>query len=302
MSIPSSYIQSEKFDVFRLVMPIVYRRIDWPEELSRRKVPYIDDGEDKHRLNLFFPEGRDWPVVVFIHGGGWTSGDRNLEVGGEDVYGNIGRYFATNGIGCAVISYRLLTDVHWRGQFEDVASAVSWVQKSIGRFGGNGHDIFVVGHSAGAHLAARVALDRDLLTSAGGDPDAVQGVIAVSGAGFDFEDQETYQLGADFSYLAERFGMHSPQDVWMSEASVIQLVGELGPPFLFLYGGREEPGYRRQAELLMKALRRKGRDAEVVVVPGQTHKRMVLALSRDDQIVGPRCVNFVRSLSALRNG
>ena len=60
-----------------------------------------------HRLDLYLPAAKDWPIVVFVHGGNWDSGSKDHRAGGADVYANIGRFYASHGIGMAVINYRL---------------------------------------------------------------------------------------------------------------------------------------------------------------------------------------------------
>ncbi|MBT8399225.1 MAG: alpha/beta hydrolase, partial [Rhodothermia bacterium] len=207
--------------VLRFLKPIFYRHVHRPESTILRDVPYVSNGTERQHLDLYLPDSDvdDWPVLIFVHGGGWSAGDRKLLVAGEDVYGNIGRYYATEGFGCAVISYRLLPDVHWREQFSDVAKAVGWVQQNVGHHGGNAEQTILVGHSAGAHLCSRVALDKDLLAAAGGWSEYVRGVISASGAGFDMVDETTYQLGADLEYLRERFGQFETPADWQYEAS-----------------------------------------------------------------------------------
>src|SRR5439155_21038348 len=61
-------------------------------DLIHRDICYREGSADeKHRLDLFLPHGTNWPILIFIHGGGLTSGDKALRVSGADVYGNIGR-------------------------------------------------------------------------------------------------------------------------------------------------------------------------------------------------------------------
>ncbi len=296
MSVPSFNMDPERFDLTRFIKPFVYRPVERPSKTVYTDIAYTEQGhaDDKRRLNLFVPDSQGWPAAVFIHGGGWTSGDRGLEVAGEDVYGNIGRYFAARGIGCAVISYRLMPDVHWRLQFEDVAAAIHWVETNQRRYGGDGRGVFLVGHSAGAHLAARVALDWKRLPSTNGYASRIRGVVAVSGAGFDMADEETYRLGADFNYLRERFGRFGEEEVvWKREASAVPFIRERPPPFLILYGGREEAGYGRQADVLARALQNAGGSAAIHVARGQSHRSMVVALSRDHRAVGKKVVDFL---------
>src|SRR5438552_1583080 len=137
--------------VRRAGLAVLYKSVAWDEELVRRDMPYRDGSEDrKHRLDLFLPKGRGWPILIFIHGGGLSCGDKGLRVGDADVYGNIGRFYASQGIGVAVINYRLQPQVTWREQVEDVAHATAWVYSHLGEYGGNTSRLFIGGHSAGA--------------------------------------------------------------------------------------------------------------------------------------------------------
>src|SRR5688572_28395026 len=73
----------------RAVVSALYKPAFLPEEQILRDIPYRDGSLDpKHRLDLFLPQGENWPMMVFIHGGGLNSGDKALRVCGKDVYGN----------------------------------------------------------------------------------------------------------------------------------------------------------------------------------------------------------------------
>jgi len=289
----------------------VYVRADLPEARVLRDLPYVDGPEahpTKHRLDLFLPlaEGdraSGWPTVVFVHGGGWNEGDKGLTFGGEDVYGNVGRYLAQRGIGAAVVNYRLLPEVAWPAQVDDVARAVAWVHRHVGGYGGDPEALFLMGHSAGAQLAARVALDPDALGAVAVPAGAVCGVIPVSGAALDLTDRESFVLADNFDYYARRFGPRGapvPKEppaeplAWQRDASVLPFVGAEVPPFLILYAGGESRALQRQSRLLHEALQAAGAPSELVVVPGQSHTRIVPTLSRDGRTAGPAVVAFVR--------
>lgn len=254
-----------------------------------------DSALEKHRLDLFLPDSTvvGWPTVVFIHGGGWVEGDKDLSVGGADVYGNIGRFFARRGIGAATINYRLLPKVEWPVQIADVAEAVAWVQAHIADYGGRPDALFLMGHSAGAQLATRVALDETPLRDAGGDPSAICGVIPVSGAALDLVDERTYELDDDPGYYPRRFGTVPD---WKKAASPVSFIRPDAPPFLIIYAEGEGPSFHRQSNLLKTALEEAGVSTRLVIVPGESHERIVLALSRDDKTAGPAMLEFVRSL------
>jgi len=284
--------------VYYAGMPLVYDKAASDSVTEYADEVYFDgpDGaDDKTRLDLFFPDGEGWPLVVFAHGGGWTEGDKNLRVGGKDVYRNIGRYLAANGVGAAVINYRLIPGVHWRTQMTDVAHAAVYARRRAGEIGGNPARLFVAGHSAGAHLVSRIALDRQILEAAGSRDGIICGVIAVAGAGYDMEDQQTYLLGAEFGYLERRFGRVDGGESWPREASVVQFIDGDAPPFLVMHGDREYPSLVRQSDLLVERLEESGVPVDKLVVDGFNHTRMVLAMSRDDRMAGPAMVDFAKT-------
>ena len=280
--------------VQRAGMSVLYVKASLSEAQIARDIVYKSTSRlPKHRLDLFQPASKHWPVMVFVHGGSWTEGDKSLRVGGGDVYGNIGRFFASQGIGVAVINYRLQSEVTWRQQVSDVADAAAWVKNHIGYYGGDPSRIFLAGHSAGAHLASFVALNREVAVQH--DLPHIAGVICVSGAGLDMSDAETYRLGNRVSYYAERFAGAGGKPEWQREASPSTYAGKGAPPFLILYAAGESASLRRQARHFHDILDRKGVRNRLVAVPGESHTRIVLTLSRPDKTAGPAILEFIRS-------
>lgn len=281
-----------------LVMPFHYEKASIAPDRVIADLPYRSDAAadpHKHRLDLFLPEPTDAvasPVMVFVHGGGWTSGDRALRVGGRDVYRNIGRFYANRGIATAVVSYRLQFEFSWLDQVDDVARAVAWTQRNIERFGGDARALFLVGHSAGGYLAARVALDGKLAARVGMAD--VCGIASVSGAGFDLGDEETYALGAKREYYERRFRNGDPGDGWVREASPVSYVTRAAPPGLLLYAQDDWPALRRQANVLGSALAGVGVPQRVVEIPDEDHYTIAVALSRAGSSASEAVLQFVR--------
>ena len=248
--------------------------------------------DSKRQLDLYLPAGRDFPLVVFVHGGGWAWGDRTQSFGGADVYRNIGRFLAGRGIGTAVIGYRLVWPLDWQSQVGDVARAVAWVQAHATEYGGQPDRVFLMGHSAGAQLAARVATDPSWLEREHGRPEGICGVVAVSGAGYDLGDIETYRDGFDPLYFAERFGGSRLDGTWWRDASVLPWLDAGDPPFLVVSATGEAAGLRRQSTLFDAALRKASIPTTRVVVKGSSHERIILELSRADKTAGPAALAF----------
>ena len=277
---------------------LLYDRVDAPAARQLMDLAYREDeGSDpvKHRLDFFLPEdGEGWPVLIFVHGGGWTAGDKSLVAGGADVYSNIGRFYASQGIGTAVINYRLQPQVTWREQVEDVARAVAWVHANVEVHGGDPGSLFLMGHSAGAQLATFVALDRRPLEKLELSPDVLCAIVPVSGAGYDLADEETYELDAEFEWYENLFRAGDPGDAWLREASAITYVRPDAPPFLLVHVTNEWKSLQHQNRLLHMALSEAGADSRLLVVKGQGHNRMVLTLSRGHKTPVPEILEFIR--------
>jgi len=274
-----------------------------------RDLPYLEDGENqvpKHRLDLFLPATdatAPWPTILFVHGGGWTSGDKALRVGGADIYGNVGRFYAAHGLGVAVINYRLQPEVTWKEQVADVASATAWVHRNIARYGGAADQIFLVGHSAGAQLVTFVALNGALLQAQETSTAILCGTVPVSGAGYDLVDEETYRLGAQRDYNASRFQAGDPDGVWERQASSMTYLSDQPedvPPFLLPFSRREWPGLQYQNQLLHDALQNLGVESRLLPIKGQSHARMVLQLTDPKSPVARAALEFFASVPCPR--
>jgi arylformamidase len=265
---------------------LFYKEAPFPDAPVKYDVPYVEHSSlAKQRLDLFLPKGTNWPVFIFVHGGNWDAGDKGLRVGGADVYGNIGRFYAARGIGVAVINYRLQPTVNWREQVKDVRAATVWIYSHIADYGGNPDQIFLGGHSAGAQLACHATLLS---------PSIIRGVISVSGAGLDLADEKTYELGAKWPYYVARFGNDDPCEVWEREASPVTYITSNAPPFLILYAGGETRALQRQSQRLAEVLENAHVPNRLVEVLGQSHERMVLTLSRPDRTSAGAILDFIR--------
>ena len=286
--------------VYRVGIPFFYEEAELPPNQVLRDLAYRSDADAdpvKHELDLFLPAPsvERPPVLVFVHGGGWRTGDKSLAPGGHDVYGNIGRFFAGRGIATAVINYRLMPKFSLEDQIDDVAHAVAWVHAHAADYGADPDAIFLSGHSAGAHLAAWVTLDRAKLEAVGMPATAIRGLIAVSGAAYDVSDEKTYDLGTDLDYYEARF-RHGESDVdWKERSSPIRLVRADAPPSLVLYADGETEALKRQAKLFADALAGAGASTRLLAIPAGSHERIVLTLSRDDRVAAPEMLAFIRS-------
>lgn len=165
------------------------------------------------------------PVVVFFYGGSWQSGNKEL-------YQFVGAALARRGYVAVIPDYRLYPDVRYPQFLEDGARAVRWAKDNAARFGGDPDKIFLMGHSAGAYIAAMLALDSRWLEAVGISPDrGIAGLIGISGP-YDF-------LPLRQGTLRTIFGGNDPT------TQPISHISPGAPPALLLTGAKDglvDPG------------------------------------------------------------
>ena len=127
------------------------------------------------------------PVVIWVHGGGWRNGDKDNRSGS-----NLCQTWAKEGITMVNLNYRLTPDVVHPAHVQDVAAGIAWVHKNIAQYGGNPKQIFLLGHSAGAHLVALVATAPEFLRAHQLEPkDVLAGVMSIDTASYDLTQTNT---------------------------------------------------------------------------------------------------------------
>ena len=147
----------------------------------------------RHGLDVYVPVKSYGPVtvVVFFYGGGWTSGDKAT-------YRFLGRTLAADGVLVVIPDYRVYPAVGFPAFLQDAALAVSWAERNAARFGGDPRRLFLMGHSAGAYIAAMLALDPIWLRGVGIDQRRdLAGVIGIAGP-YDFLPLDSDTLKAIF--------------------------------------------------------------------------------------------------------
>lgn len=243
----------------------------------------------KHKLDLYAPpDAQRAPVLLFIHGGGWRMGDRQVRAG---LYGNVGIACARAGIVGVLISYRLSPGVQHPEHVRDVARALAWVQAHIADYGGDPQRVFVSGHSAGGHLAALVTLDTRYLKEVGLPPDFLKGAIPMSGV---------YNVSrlAVLRSIRERlvlpaFG-EDPQG-WR-DASPLHHVRADAPPFLLL-NAEQDWGLQAQTREFAAKLEAAGVPVETAVTPGTTHVTVIARVGQEGDVTTERLIRFIRRVT-----
>ncbi|HEY5080563.1 MAG TPA: alpha/beta hydrolase [Bauldia sp.] len=218
----------------------------------------------------------DAPLLVFFHGGSWHIGDKAA-------YGFVGEAFASAGITVAIPNYRLYPEVTFPDFVRDGAAAVACALAET-----HPRRLFIAGHSAGAHIAALLHLDRHYLDEAGVAPGAVAGAIGLSGP-------------YDFLPLRKERYRRVFREATREASQPIAFADGRAPPMLLLSGDRDRTVSPGNARRLAAAIVANGGEATVKIYPGVGHLGMVTALARilpyrkppvrDDMIAFMRAMN-----------
>lgn len=233
----------------------------------------------KGRLDLYLPRGcTRFPVIVSIHGGALTQGDKSSQE-------FVGRRFAAAGIATAVINYRLSPEVAHPVHVQDVAAAFAWVKRFIGEFSGRSDRVFVIGHSAGAYLAALLATDGRYLSAHRLTSSDIRGLVAVSGF-----------------FWVDRVAPERPKSVWGEnksvwlEASPSRHLGPTLPPTLLIYADGDERARRQQSIDMAYAARGAGSErVDLAEISERDHISIWNGLEAPGDEVAERIIAFVRA-------
>lgn len=239
--------------------------------------------DPRHRLDVYqpIPSPTAAPVVVFLYGGRWQNGSK-------DQYHLLGEAFTRRGVVAIVPDYRLYPQVRFPGWVDDAADVVRWARDNARRYGGDPTRIVVVGHSAGAHTTALLALDETYLRRAGVPRGVVRGFVSLAGP------VATTWTDADVQTLM------GPRAGWPATYPMAQADGT-APPLLLLHGGRDRTVDPANSVRLAARIQGRGGCARVVVYQGLGHVGMVIALSVPDLPIAPvmdQVMQFVRDPTA----
>lgn len=234
---------------------------------SYSDIPYLEGEEadpQKHRLDLYLPADDAWregrPILIWIHGGGWTMGDKGDAFG---LYSRYCRLLAERGVAAANVSYRLTPAVRHPGHVEDVAAATAWIVRHASEFGYDPSALFVSGHSAGGHLAALLAADPRWLAQHDLPAGTIAGAIPSSGV---------FDVGPLVE--ASRRWQRVFPEAEAVDASPVTHIDPTDPPFAFIV---EENGafMRSQTIAMAEALRNAGVEPEIVQLANVNHITML---------------------------
>ncbi|MCU0716223.1 MAG: alpha/beta hydrolase [Pirellula sp.] len=257
-----------------LCCPAISQEVNQTASNVLKDIPYAEPAQERQVLDIFRPSNpKDAPVVFWIHGGGWQTGDKS-QVQLKPTW------FTEQGFVFVSTNYRLLPNVPMETIIRDVAKSLGWVSKNIARYGGDPKRIYVMGHSAGAQLAALVCIDPRYLAAEGVSFSSLKGCVPVDGDTYDIpaiiETAETRrrvhkQPQAKFGHR-EKFGNDPAKHIDFSAVTHIAPNKNI-PPFLILYVS-SHPDTTAQAIRLDAALKEAGVSSTLFGAKDSEHSKL----------------------------
>lgn len=225
----------------------------------------------KHRIDLYRPQGQtDLPVLLYFHGGVWQKGDK-------DQYRNIGEAFAQRGVLTAVVNYRLTPAVRHPEHVRDAARAVAWIIRHAAEHGGRADRVYLSGHSAGGHLVTLLLFDQRYLRAEGVEPDAIAGVIPLSGVFDLIKGLDDTPDGGAPAYIHQPFGN---EPTVLVQASPVRQIRDTRVPILVILAGEDYQAMQRQSREFVDAVRGRGLTVTFETIPGRSHYALVQSIGQ----------------------
>lgn len=259
-------------------------------------IPYADPAHERQVLDVYAPDGaEDLPVVFWIHGGGWQTGDKTDVQIKPRVFNDRGFVFVST-------NYRLLPHVEMDVLVRDVAKALGWVHRNIAKHGGDPRRIFVMGHSAGAQLAALLCIDDRYLKAEGVPFDALRGCVPVDGDTYDLpaiiytaEIRQTVH-GLPLPEFGHRVKFGNDPQKHIDFSAVTHVAQDKGiPPFLILHVAGH-PDVTAQARRLGAVLRASEIPVKVYGARETTHNKFNANLGLSDDPATKELFQFLDPL------
>jgi hypothetical protein len=256
---------------------------------------------ERHRLDVHTSaELRDAPVFVFVHGGGFTGGDKHVP--GTPRYDYLGAWAVRNGWAGVTITYRLAPEHSWPSGAQDVAAAVAWIRDNIADYGGDPDRIVVAGNSAGAvHVASYVTGQASAGQGGAGRDGAGQGGAGRDGGSLDGVRGAAILSGCYEVPLAERGPLEHAYygDATAEDVATLDGLVRTEIPLLFSVAERDPLFFQAQAARLTAAwFTARQAMPNMVWVAGHNHISGIGSVGVDDAALGAPLARFVSRVTA----
>ncbi|CBL44486.1 Carboxylesterase family protein [gamma proteobacterium HdN1] len=216
----------------------------------------------QQKMDLYFPTGCEpMASVVFVHGGGWRTGDKRE-------YRYLGRSLAARGYAVAVVGYRLFPEVQFPGFVYDIAQACVFLHERGASLGWPNKPFVLAGHSAGAHIASLVGLSPVFAAAFGWDAPIASGVIGLSGP-YSFRPEKD-------PVMQPVFGPREHSQ-WHAPMCPIDCVGSDKPPMLLIHGTQDTLISVKVAQRMYQRALEAGQSVRYESLEGQGHYLPILA-------------------------
>lgn len=251
-----------------------------------KNINYAGNTDVKNMLNIYHKKGdaQNQDVIVFIHGGSWSSGKK-------ETYWWLGRNLAKKNIVAAIINYPLAPNATYKQMALASARAVKWVQDSIANYGGNPNRIFVMGHSAGGHLAELINLDPQYFKALG-ITNPIKGVILDDAFGLDMDEYLT-KAEKDDVYTDFLRTFSADQKEWQL-GSPLSYVSNVSNPHLIFYGTKTYPAIQIQSKRLNKELESLNVPVKLEIIEGKKHVGMISQMIWGCNQLYQSIINFLK--------
>jgi len=269
-------------------------------ENLKPNIPYVENGHERQVLDIYTPDNaKDLPVVFWIHGGGWQTGDKTDVQIKPRIFNDRGFVFVST-------NYRLWPNVEMGELIGDVAKSLGWVHKNISKYGGDPNRIFVMGHSAGAQLAALICIDDRYLKAEGVPFEHLKGCVPVDGDTYDLPAiimtaelrQTLHHLPLPKQGHRIKFGNDPAKHIDFS--AVTHVAKDKGiPPFLILYVSGH-PNTTAQAQRLTNVLKESEIPVTLFGARETTHNKLNANLGEPDDPATQALYKFLELLVAVK--
>ncbi|SIN83996.1 alpha/beta hydrolase [Algoriphagus halophilus] len=224
----------------------------------------LDASIPRKSLNVFSPKKADsLPVMIFLYGGSWESGKK-------EIYDFLGSRMARREVVTVIADYPLSPDYQVEEMVKTAAQAVRWTKENIAKYGGSADQIFVSGHSAGAHLAAVLSTNNEYFEELGMD-NPIKGGILIDPAGLDM-----HWFLSDYPSEGKKYFQTFTEnpDVWKSYSPIYFLEGQK-IPLLILEGERTYPSISESIDRFLEKAEEEEAEVSYEFYPHKKHIPMI---------------------------